>query len=305
MAWKYWNRHPDWEGSRGFVMERGGAIVAHGAVVPLRYMLANQHLRIVHLIDWAATRDCTGAGIALMRRVGEMTDGVFAAGGSESTQKILPALGFKSVGTAARYILPSRPLARMGNSLRSWRGAARFGRGLFLSLTAHPTEPLHQGWSARRLQSGELSATHVPTPRPCGKQAAFARTHESIVDLLQCPIAPGELYVVERNGTDLGYFVLTIAGMQCRLAEAWIESENPDDWQALFTLAIRQAKTYRQVAELIAVASTRLEKDALERTGLPCCGHINLRLWMRNERVPEAIRFQMVDGDAAYLHDGS
>ena len=36
MRWKYWREHPEWEGSRGYVLEGDGQIVAHGSVVPDR-----------------------------------------------------------------------------------------------------------------------------------------------------------------------------------------------------------------------------------------------------------------------------
>jgi hypothetical protein len=304
MHWKYWRESSDWVGSRSFVMEREGTIIAHGAVVPLECAWGDRKLNVVHLIDWAARRDCTGAGITLMRRVGEMTDGVFAAGGSESTQKILPALGFKPVGTATAFLLPLRPLVRIGDSFRHWRSAARLGRGLLLSLTAHASGAPPHGWSVRPAYGTDVRAIHFPNSGRGNDVALFSRTEAKIADLLQCPIAPGQLYIVERNGRGCGYFVLTLAGKQCRLAEAWVDSNEAHGWQALYKLAIQQAKADHHLAELAAVASTPVEIDALQSAGFPIQSRINLQLWMRNGKVPQTIRYQMVDGDAAYLHDG-
>jgi hypothetical protein len=304
MHWKYWRASADWEGSRGFVMEREGAVVAHGSVVPLSCAWTGQHLRLVHLIDWAAQQDCTGAGIALMKLVGNMVDGVFAAGGSDATQKILPALGFREIGIATRFILPIRLRARISTNLfRSWRAGARLGRNLFL--TAHRRSSMAPtGWRARLLPFENMHGSTFPTPKSNGQIAVFERTTAAIADLLQCPAVPSELYVVEREGAVRGYFVLTLAGRQGRIAEAWIDSDQVDDWYALFTVAIQQAKAHREMSELVAVASTATELEALRRAGFPHWGQISLRAWIRNGKAPKGIRYQMVDGDAAYLFDG-
>ena len=304
MYWKYWRERPDWSGSRGFVMERSGAVVAHGAVIPLICEWKNRQMRLAYLIDWAAQRDCAGAGVTLLKRVGQMVEGIFTVGGSESTRKILPSLGFKAIGTATRFILPLRVLARLPDSFRGSRSAARFARNLLLSARRGRPAAIPPGWNARRVVLKELGAVRFPTPRAHGTRAVFMRSPAAIGDLLECPSAPAELYVVEQETRARGYFLLTMAGRQCRIAEAWVETDQIRDWQALFTLAVREAKAHLQIAELVAVASTDTEAQALRKAGVPACGQFPMRLWIRNREAPETIRYQMVDSDAAYLHDG-
>jgi hypothetical protein len=293
MYWKYWREGPDWPGSRGFVMERDGAVIAHGAVIPLMCEWADRRLRLAYLVDWAAQRDCTGAGIALLKRVGQMVEGIFTVGGSESTQKILPALGFQMVGTAIRFILPLRVLARLPDSFRSPRSAARLARNLVLSVRRGRPGITPQGWDARRVPLVELGAVRFPTPHASGATAVFVRSATAIGDLLECPSAPAEFYIVEHEGLARGYFVLTLAGRQGRIAEAWVDG-----------LAIREARAHRHIAELVGIASTSVEAQAFRDTGFPTCGRFPIRLWMRDGRIPEAIRYQMADSDAAYLNDG-
>jgi hypothetical protein len=305
MCWKYWREFPAWEGSRSFVMEREGAVVAHGSVIPLTCSSAGQRLRIVNLIDWAALRDCTGAGITLLKRVGQMADGVFVAGGSPTAQAILPALGFKPVGTAVRFFLPLRLLARLPGAFRGRTAAGRLGRNLLLAAARGHSGAVPPAWRVRHVLPAELQSLQFPTPRLRQQERAiFERTAAEITYLLNCPAAPGKFHLVERDGVIAGYFVLTLAARQCRIADAWIDSDEVDDWRILFTLASRQAKTYPQVAELAAVANTNVETQALRQAGFPRCGRVPLRLWIRKGKGPETVRYQMADGDAAYLHEG-
>src|SRR5579863_3890231 len=62
MSWKYWSPHPFWEGSRSYVVESEGRILAHGAVVPQWARWNGNRFRWFHLIDWAATPDVPGVG---------------------------------------------------------------------------------------------------------------------------------------------------------------------------------------------------------------------------------------------------
>jgi hypothetical protein len=304
MNWKYWQPCSEWPGSRGFVVERDGDVLAHGAVIPLTLAWSDQRLRLVHLIDWAARRDCTGAGIALLKRVGQMVDGIFVPGGSHEAQKILPALRFRPLGPATRFILPLNPLTRLPESWRSWQGAARFGRSLALSTVRGSFKAVPREWRARLISSPELISSALANHESSSKIACFMRSTAALTHLMQCPSAPASLYSVEREGAVCGYFVLMMAGRQCRIADAWLVPDREDNWHNLFTLAIQETKRRTGIAELVAVANRDVEMRALRRAGFPRCGQIPLWLWMRKGNIPGAVRYQMADGDYAYLHDG-
>lgn len=304
MDWKYWQEWSEWPGSRGFVMERDSNILAHGAVIPLTLTWSGQCLRLVHLIDWAARSDSTGAGIALLKRVGQMVDGVFVPGGSPTSQKILPALGFRPLGTAVRFILPLHPLARLPDSWHSWKGAARFARSLTLSALRGSLKTVPPEWRARPISSPELISCVLANSEATGQIARFMRSSSALMHLLRCPSAPASLYAVAREDVTCGYFVLMMAGRQCRIADAWVMPDQEDNWHNLFALTIEEAKTRPNIAELVAVANTDVEMRALRWAGFPRCGQIPLWLWLRSGNIPDAVRYQMADGDYAYLHDG-
>ena len=296
MDGKYWRTHPEWERSRSFVMERDGGLIAHGAIVPLWCDWEGQRLKMIHVIDWVAKRDSTGAGIVLLKRIGQLADGLFVAGGSEMTEKIVPVLGFRDSADATRFALPLRPFARLrSDPARSWKPAARCARDVLRMTRVHLG--VTPGWGARRVQPADLATVQFPTPRSMNREALFERAPAGIAYLLGCPAAPAELYLVERDGSPRGYLVLTLAVTQCRIAEAWVEPAEAADWHALYMLAIREAKSHREIAEISTVASTTTELQALQRAGFRPRGQVHLRFWTRSgkaaRRRPSVISWPM------------
>ena len=303
MEWKYWRKHPWWDGSRSFVIEQSGAIVAHGAVIPMICAWENKKLRIANLIDWVARRDCPGVGIALRKHIHEMADGVFAVAGTEMTTKILPALGYQEVARASRFAFPLRPLARMRHdSLASGRAWGRLGRNLLWKMRAPSAPP--RNWGVRRLSPPDVLRTPFPTPLPRAGEALFLRDPLTITDLLACPTAPGEFYLVEREQKIRGYFVLLKAVNQARIVETWMDTDQPGDWRALYTLAIRQAALFEGITEVVTVISGReAEIEGLRLAGMHAREQVPLRLWTAADFKPASFRYQLADGDAGYLHD--
>jgi hypothetical protein len=98
--------------------------------------------------------------------------------------------------------------------------------------------------------------------------------------------------------------VLTLAVNQCRIADAWVESGQNEDWSALYVLAVRQALAHRHIAEIVTAAGTETERRALEQTGFKGRGEVPMLLWSRDGTVPQSIRYQLIDGDSAWLNDG-
>lgn len=305
MAWKYWREHPDWVGSRGFVMEREGNIIAHGSVVPLRCAWGGRRLKMVELVDWVAQPNATGAGISLLKRVAQTAEGMFIAGGTEATQKILPALGFRETASATSFALPLRPLARLrAESFKSWKPLARFARNTLWKTRG--AAPVDAGWQTRPIAAADLAKTQFPMPHPLGTEAAiFERSIPEIAFLMECPVAPAEFYLVERNGVARGYFVLMFALAQCRVADAWLEPNCADDWQALYQLAARAAKAHREVAEIVTVAGDRTSAQGLKQAGFQPREQVALRFWIPKVEPPVEVRYQMSDNDAAYLYHGA
>jgi hypothetical protein len=301
LYWKSWAPRDDWPGSRGFIMTREEEIVAHGTVVPLHCADGARRLKMAHLIDWAADPKVVGAGVTLLKQIARDLDGVLVVGGSEMTQKVLPALGFKPSGEVTNFVRPLRPLRRAAGEAPSARLAAQVARSALWSFQAPSIST--KGWSARRVLPAQLSSEPIPWPHPARGAAVFERTAESVAYLLQCPVAEVELFAVE-NAVLRGYFLLAHAPGQVRVVDFFVDSEVDADWRVAVQLAVKQAGENRDAAEVVSVASDPVVRQALTDCGFHPRTSFEARVLMAKGVDAPALplRIQMCDSDAAYLH---
>ena len=306
LRWKYWEPHANWAGSRSYVYLRDDQIVAHGAIIPNACLWREHRINALHVIDWVAKPESGGSGVALMKQIGKLTDVMIGVGGSEMTQQILPMIGFKECGTSVeRYARPVRPLLRLQiPEYRSWRLAPQVVRGVFWTLTA-PSRRATE-WGVRRILADQLAAASPIWPRPKLGTTVFERSSASMSYLLRCPATPMELYSVHSDGRLRGYFLLAFAPAQARVVDCWIDSDELTAWSTMVQLAVEQAKTHLDVAEVVSMCSDPLLAAAL----IECGFHKRhaVPMWLRAAsgvvRPDVRIRFLMADSDEAFLHNG-
>jgi hypothetical protein len=304
--WKYWDDWSDWPESRGYVIEQDGEILAHGAVVPLTCRWENGAIKVVRVIDWGAKAKPVGGGVSLMKRIGRNVDAIMAVGGTEMTARLFPALGAKQFGMAHRYARPLRPFRRLaGENKTDWRVGARFARGLFWWLKAPSSVPA--AWTACRVTPDQLASACFPLPTPRPGMAVFERSIGSLDYYLRCPSVSFELYKVEKDNTTRGYFLLSVLQRQVRLVESWVDSEDPGAWRALHRLAVRQARQHPDAVEFVTLCSDSVTRQSLLECGFQYRGSLPIYLLdCSKQGLPGGeLRVQMLEGDAAYLHDGS
>lgn len=304
LHWKCWEERADFPGSRGYILANQDAIAAHGAVVPLFARIGERRFRMAQLIDWAAESKSVGSGVALLRRIGQSVDGILIAGGSDMTQRILPALGFQPRGQAARFARPLRPLRRLAGGKPDWKIYAQTARAIGWKWQA-PTR-VAPGWEARRVAPGDLASSAVPWPRPRGETMFFERTAGQVNYSLRCPAAPMEFYVAAKEGSVRGYFMLAFAPAQARIVDLYADSTDREEWRSLVQLAVREAKRNPNAAEVVSMASDPVRSQAFLDCGFHSRGGVALRvLRCGKTALPDVpVSFQMLDGDAAYLHNG-
>jgi hypothetical protein len=303
LHWKYWQERPEWTGSRSYVLTDGKDVLAHGAVVPATRLSDGGRLRMAHLIDWAARRTEFGAGVALLKHVGRLTEALYAIGGSADTMRILPQIGFRTCTTVVGYVRPLSPL----NLWREARGAglrigARMARSTFWMLTA--SRPSLKGWSARLLSAGEIDRLSPVLPQPRPGLAVIERGEALFRYTLDCPIVPMALYGLEYIGRVRGYFLLAFAPGQTRLADACVASDELADWRALVGCALREARRRGEAAELAAWASEPLLMQALIDNGFHRRFSLPVMLRPAAQASSDPLRIQMLDNDALYLCEG-
>ena len=305
LHWKYWQERTDWPGPRSFVLERGGEILAHAGIVPGTCAWGQRQVPFVHVIDWAARHSAIGAGTALMRSVGRQTGVLFAVGGSADTLRILPHIGFRPAGMVEGYARTLFPLRRLrGARGPRWKLLPHFARSMLWTLRA----PSSAGgeWQARPLADHEVNQIATVLPEPVHGLALMTRSVALLRYMLACPIVRMSLFAVQQGTRTRGYFLLASAPGQVRIADCWVNSDSSADWREMILCAVQQAKLDSQAAEVVIWASDRWLARTLEESGFHRRNKSPIRIWPVGEGSPpgESLRIQMLDNDAAYIHEG-
>ncbi|HYL71509.1 MAG TPA: hypothetical protein VEY89_09460 [Candidatus Dormibacteraeota bacterium] len=276
-------------------------IIAHVAIVPGVLAFAGQHARILQAVDWAARSGTAGAGLAIVKRIGQLADAMLAIGGTGHTREILPHLGFRPAGQVSSWVRTLRPLRILGSRARGWRLLPRIARAVWWRMSA--PQGGRDEFTVRRVRADTLSQILPALPAPSADLAILERSEESLRHALECPLLPMELHALERSGRVQGYFLLAIAGRQARLADCWMVTPDPADWRALIQRAVQRAREHPGIAEIVAWGSGALLTRCLPECGFHARGSLPVLLKMGAGRgAPAAdLRVQMLDTDAAYL----
>jgi hypothetical protein len=305
LNWKYWQPRADWTGPRSFVLNDDDVPVAHGAIIPNCCAWKAQRISVIHVIDWAARPGTVGAGVALMKHIGRQAQALLAIGGSLQTQQILPLIGFRDVGVVTGYVRTLHPLRLLRSGrLPAWRLLPRFARSVMWTLGARSAAG--SDWQARRVAAADVAAVAQVLPVATRGMAVLERSTELFRYALACPIVPMELYVIERVGRVRGYFLLASAPGQVRVVDCWVDSDERADWRALILCAVAQAGRDAQAAEVVIWANDPLLAEVLHECGFHArqVAVARLRTAEGAPMLPLPLRLQMLDCDAAFLHEG-
>lgn len=264
MHWKYFADHPQWSGPRALAIKQDGQIVAYGGVWPIPLATTNLEIRGIHLNDWAASRSAVGAGVFLLRKAAALADVHFAVGGSDDTRTILPKLGYKIYGELRQYTRVVRPWLQFRTTpQKTWKTPLKFMQHSTRALKGIP--PVPAGWRATKVSSF-TPATEVVTNQPTSFISP-RRTAAALNHLLTCPAARFSGFQVSDEKGLRGYFLLTQIGRQSRIVDIRINTEDPESWQAVCSLAARTAAADPETCEIVAASSVDLTTEAWLKAG--------------------------------------
>ena len=302
MQWKYWRERPGWQGSRSFVLERGGSIIAHGAAWPAK-ILSSEEIPCFFLIDWAASPDFPGAGVSIMKHMAKRVPVNFVYGGSEIARKMRFAMGYRPRNDVHTLALPLRPIPQILTSPWNWKTPARLARNL---LWSRSKSVLTSQWRAQPVDALKISGSNVPWPVRHSYRLMLERNPELFEYLSDCPIAPGAFFLAMRDTEPVGYFCLTFPPGQARVADAWISSSQIEDWIQFYALAVEQACGLPGVNEVTAAAANEVALAALEKCGFRMRVRDPVQLYDPQKLVPPELPLdvQLIDGDAAFRNSG-
>jgi hypothetical protein len=251
--WKYFAQHPEWTGPRSFAVKQDGKIVAHGGAWPLTLVTPETEVKIIHLIDWAASRSAVGAGVYLLKKVAGRADVLLTIGGSKETRNLLPKLGYKRRGELRWYARVIRPWLQFRTTpQKNWKTPAKLLRNSALALIRIPPAP--RGWQASKVTSLPGSIDYGAIGRTTNSAWA-RRTAAGLNYLLSCPAACFSAFLVSQEQRLRGYFVLVRIGRQVRIVDIKVDSEDPESWQAICALAAHSAAEDPETCEIVAASS--------------------------------------------------
>ncbi len=303
MRWKYFSDHPDWGGTRSYVVKKDERIVAHGGVWPLHFVKAATELSVIHLIDWAASRSATGAGVLLLRKLAGMSDVLLTIGGSPDTQAILPKIGYRQVGEFKLHARVVRPWLQFRSTPDpSWKAPLRLLRNAMWSLPSLPALP--KGWHVSRISRFDSSLESV-LHRTAPEVFTSRRTVLGLNYILSCPAASFSAFVVSQSQRPCGYFLLSQVGKQTRIVDLHVESEDSEAWMAACILAERTAAEIPETCEIVAGFSMGQVNEVFGQMGFRLRESMPVLCYDPKKLLDagSALNVSLLDGDACFIAD--
>lgn len=292
LHWKYWAPRDDYREPRSFVLERGGVMVAHAAVWPLRVRSGTEIARGCHMIDWVSDPGSPGSGIALVQKFTGMFDFIYSIGGSAMTQKVLSAFGFKKITDVWKAGRPIRPWQQaLTHQYRNWKLPARLVRN---SLWANWPRVRISGLEEWALVESDAIALNIN-----GSTAVVERPDGFFRYLKECPALRICPFRIERRSEQQGYVVLGFAGSQLRIAGIVLQHNSEDSLRAAHALIQKKAHADPSTFEVDAMGSTKESARAATSSGLRMAPEMTPVFLYRRPGVsiyPES--FEMMDYDA-------
>lgn len=295
LYWKLWAPREDYIEPRSYILERNGKVIAHAGIWPTMLRNAAGTVHGCHLFDWAADSRVLGAGVAIIQRIAEMFDFIYAIGGAQITQKIIPAIGFKKVGEQWAAARPLRPLRQaLTHQLKDWRMPARLARNALWSVI--PIRLGASGWAIEEgLGNSDGHTVLLDNLRP----NSFFRYLQS------CPTAQIKVFEIRKDDHYAGRFALSLLYNQARIAGLWLNNPSAENLYAGYRLAQRAARTIDSAYEITSSGSTRASERAAVSSGLRIRKRTPIYLLSFKESpLPTAFDFQMADTDAVFQSSG-
>jgi hypothetical protein len=303
LNWKYFSDHPDWDGTRSYVVKRDDRIVAHGGVWPLHFVKVATELKGIHLIDWAASRSATGAGVLLLRRLADMTDVLLTIGGSPDTQAILPKIGYRQVGELKLHARVLRPWSQFRSTTdRSWKAPLRLLRNAMWSVPSLPLPP--RGWHVSRIPRFDSTLESI-LDGTMTEVFTSRRTVLGLNHILSCPAASFSAFVVHRLQRPCGYFLLSQVGKQTRIVDLRVEGEDSEPWMAASIFAMRTAAAIPDTFEVAAGFSMPRINEVLRQIGFRLRGNIPVFCYDPKKLLDakSVLNVSLLDGDLCFITD--
>jgi hypothetical protein len=124
--------------------------------------------------------------------------------------------------------------------------------------------------------------------------------------LRKCPSVRCLSFDVLNHGRRAGFFALTIAGDQARVAGVWMEDPSPANWRTALLLAQETALAHTVTSEIAARCLTESSAEGAAHAGFRLRARTPVFLFRKaGESEPLPLEFQFADNDAVFLREES
>jgi hypothetical protein len=259
----------------------------------------------MHVIDWAASPDAPGAGVAVYLETIRKARTLFGIGGSDMGRKVVRALGISEAGELRIWIRVLRPWEqyRRRHKGPQWKRAAKLARACLWNVTA----PRRTSWNAVPVTVFPDSLDAILSALPEWPCTTFERDTRLLNYILACPIDSCRGFLLFEAKTLRGYFILSRTGPLVRIADLWISGGGAEAWRQAYTAAAISAMDDPEAIELRAFSSTPFVEAALAGSGFhPATA---APLWLADPRHllqnAPPLHVQPIESDALFLYDSS
>lgn len=291
--WKYWDAHPWHPEPKSRILERNRTLTAHVGLWPLRLRTMDATYSAFQPIDWAARRTSPGAGLNLLRSCYAGNDAAISVGGSEMTQKILPATGFKPQNAITLF---RRPLHRWQpawrESPRDWKLPARIARNFWQH--SRKAIALDPPWNYTEIAPEELPS-HLWPQAELPHEVVSVRSPALLRHFERCPeISRAVCFALRKQTATLAYFFLVQVQREVRLADYGPAALNEEtSWQLGIAAQAAARQHFPQAHSLLALTSETLSVGAWARSGLVPIATEPIRVLKLNAKLNEITQFRL------------
>lgn len=299
LEWKYLSPRPGWKGSRSYILEKNGRIVAHCGVCPATFHLPDgSFVESLTMTDWAADPSAPGAGIMPFRKLMGMASAPFVVG-AIATRQIVLALGFRQVGEALTYAAWLRPWREFRVRPLTQRSALRLAHGW-----THPIRDAKgtgTSWDFLRVPKFNDSLQPILS-RKNRSWTACERTLADLNYLLEYPHLEMAGFLLLRQGQTAGYFIVGKAAWEARVLDLVVDSEDADDWKRACRVITKAIQPDPEVCRIRVLGTVPILQQALLSNGYWCQFKEPIFIYDRQHLLDRAfpVALQLFDGDSGF-----
>lgn len=300
LRWKYLQPGPSWDGSRAYLVEQDGEIVAHAGLIPATFLSPGRPpVTSLVVVDWAADPKVPGVGVAIYANLIRKAETAFLVGGVDVTREIVPKLGFRQFTEAKVYARWVRPWREFFQREKSVRAVQRLGHAMVHALRFTSLKP--DGWTAAATSAFDSRIDTAIAFRPT-ERTTFGRTLASLNHMLGCPLSPMRGYLLEANGRVRGYAIVSFIGWEARLVDVNIDSEHAPDWVAAYGAVATTVSKNPRVCRIRAMSAISQQRRALEQNGFWVNQDEPLMLFDPKGHAPDLpLDLQFFESDLGYV----